>query len=506
MLFVSADSLQQMPQLQQIIKQLQQIIQQQQQQQQQLQQQQQQLDQIQQLQQQKQQQAQQQTQQQQQQQQQIQQIEQQLKQHWELRQLQQQQEQQELQQQQIKQLKQELQQQELQQLQQTQQQQIQQIEQQLKQHWKQHEIQLIVQEIKQEWKLLELEGQLKLQQQQIRQLKQELQQQEWRQLQQLEQVKRELADRHDQPDPSPQSMIGSVNSAAVGPHSGEPFPASSGLTTLNNPGISQQQQQQCVRPTGSDVVKPMNAGGAPIGLLGGAAGPIMVPSSPLQQQKVYNSSSITVTLPANLSSSLQCNTNLSLNLASSVHSSLGNIPSCSLMGPSCTSIFPGGACTMAPTVNNSFRQQLAPPPYTSTAMNVPNIPISASLKVALCSGGDISNTSLSHISQAPNIVASSSPAFTDSNNLSLQSSSPCTSTMTSSSSVLATTSGSATLPNEKTEVMNFIKQEPMDMDARKEPSSPEGADVEVKMEIKTRVKDEPTSPESDFNSKNVDGL
>ncbi|XP_018013282.1 uncharacterized protein LOC108670328 [Hyalella azteca] len=153
---------------------------------------------------------------------------------------------------------------------------------------------------------------------------------------------------------------------------------------------------------------------------------------------------------------------------------------------------------MAPSVNNSLRPQLAPPPYTSTAMNVPNIPISAPLKVAACSGGGISNTSLPHISQAPNIVASSSPAVIDSSNLSLQSSSPCTSTMTSSSSVLAATSGSATLPDDKSKVMNFIKQEPMDMDVKKEPSSSEGADVKVKMEIKTEVKDEPTSPESDF--------
>ncbi|XP_018008235.1 uncharacterized protein LOC108665939 [Hyalella azteca] len=250
----------------------------------------------------------------------------------------------------------------------------------------------------------------------------------------------------------------------------------------------------------------MNAGGAPVGLIGGTALPIKMSSCPLQQQQVYNSSSFTLTSSTNLSSSLQCNTNLTLNLASSVHSSPVNILSCFLMGPSCTSIFPGGACTMAPTVNNSFRSQLAPPSYTSTAMNVPNIPISAPLIVSACSGGDISNTSLSHFSQAPNIVASSSPAVTDSNNLSLQTSSPCTSTMTSSSSVLAATSGSATLPDDKTEVMNFSKQEPMDMDVTKEPSSPEGADVEVKMEIKTGVKDEPTSPESDFNSKNIDGL
>ncbi|XP_018016358.1 histone lysine acetyltransferase CREBBP-like [Hyalella azteca] len=253
--------------------------------------------------------------------------------------------------------------------------------------------------------------------------------------------------------PPPQSMIGPVNAVAVGTHSRGPFPVSSGLSPFGHSAISQQQQQQCVRPMGSIMVKSMNACGAP-----------------------------------------------------GSHSFSVYIPPCSLMGPSCTSSFHGGGSTMAPSVNNSLRPQLAPPPYTSTAMNVPNIPISAPIKVAACSGGDISNTSLSHISQAPNIAASSSPAVIDSSNLSLQSSSPCTSTMTSSSSVPAATSGSATLPDDKTEVMNFIKQEPMDMDVKKEPSSPESADVKVKMEIKTEVKDEQTSPESDFYSKNVDGL
>ncbi|XP_018007508.1 uncharacterized protein LOC108665283 [Hyalella azteca] len=290
-------------------------------------------------------------------------------------------------------------------------------------------------------------------------------------------------------DSSPQAMIGSGNSAAVGLHSERHFPASSCFNTLGCPGISQQQQHGA-RPTGSVVVKPTNAGGVVGGLIRGTALPIKMSSSPLQQQQVCKSSSITITSPANLPSSLQCNTNLSPNQASSVHSLPVNVPSCSLMGPSCTYIFPGGVSTMAPSVNNSLRPQLAPPPYTSTAMNVLNIPISAPLKVAACSGGDISNTSLSHISQAPNIVASSSPAGTYSSNLSLQSSLPCTSTMTSSSSVLAATSGSATLPYDKTEVMNFIKQEPMDMDVKKEPLSTEGSDVKVKMEIKTEVKDE----------------
>ncbi|XP_018021015.1 histone lysine acetyltransferase CREBBP isoform X2 [Hyalella azteca] len=308
--------------------------------------------------------------------------------------------------------------------------------------------------------------------------------------------------------PPPQSMIGPVNAVAVGPHPGGPLPASSGLSSLGHPAISQQPQQQCVRPMGSVIVKPMNAVGATGsgGLIRGAAPPIMVSSSPLQQQQAYNSSSITETSPANLPSSLQCNTNLSLNVASSVHSSPVNIPPCLLIASSCKSSFPGGVSTMAPSVSNSIRPQLVPPPYTSTAMiAVSNIPFSAPLKVA-CSGGDISNTSLSHISQAPNTVASSSPAVTYSSNLCLQSSLLCTTTMTSSSSVLAATSGSATLLDDKTEGMNFIKQEPMDMDVKKEPSSLEGADVKVKMEIKTEVKDEPSSSESDFNSKNVYGL
>ncbi|XP_047737907.1 uncharacterized protein LOC125178371 [Hyalella azteca] len=61
-------------------------------------------------------------------------------------------------------------------------------------------------------------------------------------------------------DPSSQSMIGSVNYVAVWPQAGGPFPASSGLTTLGQPSVS--QQQKCATPMGSVLMKPMNAVGA----------------------------------------------------------------------------------------------------------------------------------------------------------------------------------------------------------------------------------------------------